>query len=119
MISAFMLRPLRSAASLIASRRSDRHAGTASGINNAVARIAGMLAVALLGAMAVQVFGAALDARLDALPLAPDLRSALLAQAPALAEARPPEQLQGWARHSVEFALDSAFLVAFRVVMLV
>ncbi len=97
----------------------DRHAGTASGINNAVARIAGMLAVALLGAMAVQVFGAALDARLDALPLAPDLRSALLAQVPALAEARPPEQLQGWARHSVEFALDSAFLVAFRVVMLV
>lgn len=97
----------------------DRHAGTASGINNAVARIAGLLAVALLGAVAVQVFGAALDARLEALPLAPEVRAALQAQVPALAEARPPLQLQGWARHSVEFALDSAFLVAFRVVMLI
>lgn len=97
----------------------DRHAGTASGINNAVARIAGMLAVALLGAVAVQVFGVALEMRVDALPLSPDVRSALQAQVPALAEARVPPQLQGWARHSLEFALDSAFLVAFRVVMLV
>src|SRR5690606_8443951 len=97
----------------------DRHAGTASGINNAVARIAGMLAVALLGAVAVQVFGAALEARLDALSLAPEVRSTLQAQVPALAEARVPAQLQGWARHSVEFALDSAFLFSFRVVMLV
>lgn len=38
----------------------DRHAGTASGINNAVARIAGMLAVALSGAIAVGAFGSSL-----------------------------------------------------------
>jgi len=97
----------------------DRHAGTASGINNAVARIAGMLAVALLGALAVGVFGASLQARLDALRIAPDVRAAIMAQAPALAEARVPEELQGFARHAVQFAYDAAFLHGFRVVMLV
>ncbi|HEY0878164.1 MAG TPA: MFS transporter [Zeimonas sp.] len=96
-----------------------RHAGTASGINNAVARIAGMLAVALLGAVAIGVFDQILETRLDALRLEPDVRSAIEAQVPALAEARVPQQLQGWARHAVQFALDAAFLQGFRVVMLV
>lgn len=96
----------------------DRHAGTASGINNAVSRIAGMLAVALLGAIAIDLFGAALEARLDALPLAPEMRSALQAEVPRLAEARAPPELRGWARQSVEFAIDAAFLRSFRFVML-
>lgn len=97
----------------------DRHAGTASGINNAVARIAGMLAVALLGALAVVAFGSALESRLDALRLDPEVRGAIEAQVPALAEARVPPQLQGFARHAVQFAFDAAFLHAFRIVMLV
>jgi hypothetical protein len=45
----------------------DRCAGTASGINNAISRIAGMLAVALVGAFAVGTFGFALDPRLTEL----------------------------------------------------
>ncbi|MCD6679761.1 MAG: MFS transporter [Burkholderiaceae bacterium] len=97
----------------------DRHAGTASGINNAVARIAGVLAVALLGAIAVGVFTSSLEARIDALRIAPEVRAAIIAQAPALAEARVPEQVQGFARHAVQFAYDAAFLHGFRVVMLV
>lgn len=96
----------------------DRHAGAASGINNAVSRIAGMLAVALAGAVAIGVFAAALEPRLDALPLAPEVRAALLAQAQDLARARPPAELEGWARQTVEFALDASFLLGFRVAML-
>jgi len=95
-----------------------RHAGTASGINNAVARVAGMLAVALLGAIAIGVFGQALDARLDALRLEPAARDALQAQVRTLAEVRIPPQLQGATHDAVRFALDTAFLRAYRVVML-
>lgn len=95
-----------------------RQAGAASGINNAVARIAGMLAVALFGAMAVGVFGTALDARMDRLGVAPELRRAMEAQIPRLAEATVPPGVGGETRQALETAAAEAFLRAFRVVML-
>jgi EmrB/QacA subfamily drug resistance transporter len=95
-----------------------RHAGTASGINNAVARIAGMLAVALFGALAVGIFGKALGASLDALQLAPAVRDAVEAQIPNLAEAAVPAGADAALRQPLQMALQLSFLEAFRIVML-
>jgi EmrB/QacA subfamily drug resistance transporter len=97
----------------------DRRAGTASGINNAVSRVAGMLAVALLGAVAVAVFGAALDDRLARLQAPSDIKHMLEQQAPRLAEAEVPPQMRGEERVRLEQALEESFLQSFRVVMLV
>jgi EmrB/QacA subfamily drug resistance transporter len=96
-----------------------RHAGTASGINNAVARIAGMLAVALFGALAVGIFGQAVDGALAPLRLAPDLRAAVVAQIPRLAEAAVPAGIEGALKQAVTNAFALSFLLAFRVAMLV
>lgn len=96
----------------------DRHAGVASGINNATARVAGMLAVALLGAVAVGDFGARLDARVAALAVSPDLRHAMLQEAPKLAEAQVPPQARGAERQQLRRAVDDAFVGSFRVVSL-
>jgi EmrB/QacA subfamily drug resistance transporter len=49
----------------------EHNAGIASGVNNAIARIAALLAVAALGAVIAAQFRATLDARLDARPLSP------------------------------------------------
>jgi EmrB/QacA subfamily drug resistance transporter len=95
-----------------------RWAGAASGINNAVARIAGMLAVAVLGAIAVGIFGSALDARMDRIGVAPEVRRAVEAQASRLAEAAVPPSAAGDQRAALDAALNDAFLHAFRVVML-
>src|SRR4051794_23208 len=45
----------------------ERHAGAASGINNTVARVAGLLAIALFGAIAITIFAHDLDRRLAAM----------------------------------------------------
>ena len=97
----------------------DRYAGTASGINNAISRIAGMLAVALLGAFAVGTFGFALDARLTELHVASDIRLALKAEVPKLAEAQVPSQVQGEQRLVLKRALAESFVRSFRLAMLV
>lgn len=55
----------------------DRHAGIASGVNNAVARVAGLLAIAVVGAIVSSTFGATLDARLAGTPLERRTRAAI------------------------------------------
>jgi MFS family permease len=97
----------------------DRHAGAASGVNNAIARIAGLLAVALMGTFAVGTFGSALDARLAQLQVPADVRSAMLAEVPKLAEAQVPPQVRGAERRMLEQAVNEAFVRSFRLVMLV
>lgn len=97
----------------------DRYAGVASGINNATARVAGLLAVALLGSVAVGVFGSALDQRLDRLHAAPEVRSALHAEVPKLAAATVPKGIARAEHQVLERALHESFVRSFRVVSLV
>jgi EmrB/QacA subfamily drug resistance transporter len=97
----------------------DRYAGTASGVNNATARVAGMLAVALLGAIAVGSFASALDQRLDRLQPASEVRSALLAEVPKLAAAAVPKNVDPAERQVLERTLHESFVHGFRVVSLV
>jgi EmrB/QacA subfamily drug resistance transporter len=49
----------------------ERHVGIASGINNGVSRVAGLLAIAVLGAVISAHFGASLDSNLGSAPLRP------------------------------------------------
>ncbi|HEX6689303.1 MAG TPA: MFS transporter [Solirubrobacterales bacterium] len=55
----------------------ERHVGIASGVNNGVARVAGLLAIAILGAVISASFGAALDSNLGGQPLGPAAASAV------------------------------------------
>jgi hypothetical protein len=97
----------------------DRYAGVASGINNATARVAGMLAVALLGSVAVGVFARALDERLDRLQPSAEVRSALRAEVPKLAEAAVPKNVAPAERSALERALHESFVRSFKVVSLI
>lgn len=94
-----------------------RHAGLASGINNAVSRAAGLLAVAAFGVLLLSRFNRTLDAQLPALALPPAAMSAVEAQRSRLGGA----DFSGFEpalRAPVQRAFDLSFAAAFRLVML-
>jgi hypothetical protein len=78
-----------------------------------------LLAVALLGAVAVGEFRVALDHRLAGLQAPPEIRRLLQAEVPKLAEAQVPPQIGGAERRVLERTLGEAFVQSFRVTMLI
>ncbi len=97
----------------------DRYAGVASGINNATARVAGMLAVALLSAVAVGVFSHSLDDRLKQMHASPETQHIMQSQKTRLAEAEVPAEItDARERESLKTSLRDSFIASFRFTML-
>jgi EmrB/QacA subfamily drug resistance transporter len=92
--------------------------GLASGINNAVARVASLLAVAAFGLVVLGAFERGLDRRLASLDLPPRAREAITAQRLKLAAIELPRDLDAAARERARQAIALAFVDGFRLAML-
>jgi EmrB/QacA subfamily drug resistance transporter len=92
------------------------NAGIASGVNNAVSRAAGLLAIALLGILLANVFGRELERRVDALSIDAAIRNQVLADRGRLAAAEPPLGLPEETADGIRAAIDAAFVEGFRAV---
>jgi EmrB/QacA subfamily drug resistance transporter len=97
----------------------ESRAGIASGINNAVSRTAGLLAVAVLGIVMLHSFNNHLDRRLQTLELPPEVKQALDKQRTKLAGAELPENLDPSLKAAMKQAIDESFVAGFRRVMAV
>jgi EmrB/QacA subfamily drug resistance transporter len=97
----------------VLSDAAESNAGIASGVNNAIARVAGLIAIAAIGAVISAQFDSNLDRRLDGVALTPAARVAV-AQARGQTLTRVPASRAGV---RVSLAVQSASVDAFRVGM--
>jgi EmrB/QacA subfamily drug resistance transporter len=95
------------------------YSGVASGVNNAVARTAGLLAIAVLGLAVQGTFNTTLDSKLAALHPPVAIRQTLERERTQLAGARVPAGVQGPLRGSLQRAIGESFVAGFRVAMLI
>jgi len=97
----------------------ERQAGIASGINNAVSRVAGLLSIAILSIVVSNIFNNSLDQRLATLGLSPQVQQALKQQRVKLAAAEVPPGLGSNLSAALDRAIAESFVDGFRWVMLI
>jgi len=93
------------------------HVGIASAVNNMVARVGGLLAIAAFGLALAARFNVSLDDALDKLALPPAAVAALAPERPKLAAAELPPGLSAAQSEALNRAIDDAFVEGFRWVM--
>lgn len=96
---------------------SDHLSGTASGVNNALTRIANVFANAIFGAMAVLFFTGALQQQVNTVHFNEKERQSIMAQAVNLGNARVPRDIDPNNQARVRRFYSESFIVAYRDVM--
>ncbi|HEV7677986.1 MAG TPA: MFS transporter [Candidatus Dormibacteraeota bacterium] len=94
------------------------HAGAASGVNNAVSRVASLLAIAVFGIVLVRSFDSGLEQRLAGAHLPAGVAQSVIAQESSLALAAAPPNADPATRAAVRQAVADAFVAAFRLTAL-
>jgi EmrB/QacA subfamily drug resistance transporter len=94
-------------------------AGIASGINNAVSRLAGVLAIAIFGIVMLGTFNRHLDGNLAEIHASPEVRRGVGAQRIKLAAIEVPSSIDIATREATKGAIDESFIAGFRAVMLI
>lgn len=95
----------------------EENTGIASGVNNAVSRVAGLLAIAVLGFVMLGAFGGALRERIAEVAPPPGVAETMLGSRTRLAALEIPEGLDPALRDSLRDAVAESFVVGFRKVI--
>jgi len=93
--------------------------GIASGVNNAVARSAGLIAIAALGIVMLQVFNHVLDRRLAEWNVPASVSRSLQVERTKLADIALPDDQEPLMRQLIRRAVEESFVSGIRVVMII
>jgi MFS family permease len=95
----------------------EEQAGVASGINNAVSRTAGLLAIAVFGVMMLHTFSQTLASRMNELQLDDRVRHSVYEERVKLAGLELPSDIDSATREQLKATVAAAFVRGFRVIM--
>jgi EmrB/QacA subfamily drug resistance transporter len=93
-------------------------AGTASGINNAISRLAAVLSIAVMGLIMLAAFNRQLHPRLAAHDLGPAISEQVESQRTKLTAIKIPDNIEAPIQDAVRESINEAFVSGFRVVMI-
>ncbi len=96
-----------------------RQAGLASGINNAVARMAWLLSIAVMGILVLHIFNIGLDNRLATLEIPTEARQSLDGERIKLAALEIPPGISNELKAALQHAVAESFVTSFRWVMFI
>lgn len=97
---------------------SENRAGIASGINNAMSRTAGLLAIAVLGLVMFHAFSSCLDQALNQMAVSPEIRQTVDDQRIRLAAIEVPSSAGDLTRQAIKDGINECFVTGFRRVMI-
>jgi EmrB/QacA subfamily drug resistance transporter len=95
----------------------EEQAGVASGINNAVSRTAGLLAIAVFGVMMLHTFSATLAQRMNEIQVDERFKHEVYEQRVKLAGVELPPDVDPGTREQLKGAIADSFVFGFRVIM--
>jgi len=95
----------------------EKYSGAASGVNNAVARVAGLLAVALLGVIVVSLFRGQLADKMITSPLSNSEQHQIMMQKNKLGGIEIPSQFTRQSKQVAQGAIENSFIYSFRWAM--
>ncbi len=96
----------------------EEQAGVASGINNAVSRTAGLLAIAVFGVVMLQAFSETLARRMNEIQLDDQVKHSVYEQSVKLAGLEIPPNADPLAQEKIKGAVADSFVFGFRLVMI-
>ena len=96
-----------------------QYVGTASGVNNAVSRTAGLIAIAVFGIVVLAIFSNSLASQLPSLHIPVDIQNNIISQQNKLVGIEIPAGLSNSTHAAVQQAISESFITGFRVIMLI
>jgi len=97
----------------------DKRVGTASGINNAVARVGGVLAIAILGNVMVHAFGSKFERSISSLGLPENAIHDIRRDIVKLGDLPLPAGLDNATTAKIRSDINQAFVFGFRLIMII
>ena len=97
----------------------ESYSGLASGVNNTLGRIGGLMAITVFGLVALITFNMYLDSKIESINVPSEIKEIIDDQRTKLAAIEVPDSIDFELKRKLENAIDFSFIGSFRILMMI